>query len=34
MLRRVEEIIRRIAAENAKPDWTLLAIPSSFPQLS
>jgi hypothetical protein len=26
MLRRMEAIIRRVAAENARPDWTLLAI--------
>jgi hypothetical protein len=26
MLRRMEAIIRRVAAENARSDWTLLAI--------
>jgi hypothetical protein len=26
MLRRIEGIIRRVAAENATPNWTLLAI--------
>jgi hypothetical protein len=26
MLRRMEALIGRMAAENARPDWTLLAI--------
>jgi hypothetical protein len=27
MLRQMEAIIRRVAAENARPDWTPWAIP-------